>query len=152
VTDRSSFSAEQWKALTDAPVAIMLAVAVVGDHGPISMVKESAAGARTIARPPHSGPADALIAQIAPAAESGEARHDAKQHKGATPAVVVDGLLGDVQTAVAALSTIPAEEAAHVRQWYFDIATAVAAASKGVKPSEQELLTRLAGLLDVPAS
>jgi hypothetical protein len=151
VTDRASFSDEQWKALTDAPVAIMLAVAVVGDHGPISMVKESAAGARTIARPPHSGPADSLIALIAPVAESGEARHDAKEHKGATPAVVVDGLLGDVEAAVAALSGIPADESAHVRQWYFDIATAVASASKGVKPAEQELLDRLGGLLDVTA-
>jgi hypothetical protein len=152
VTDRSSFSDEQWHALVDAPVAIMLAVTVVGDHGPISMVKESTAGARTIARPPHAGPADLLIAQIAPEAEGKEARHDAKQHRGATPNVVVDGLVSDVEKAVAALAGLPADESQHVRQWYFDIATAVAAASKGVKPAEQELLDRLATVLGVSAT
>ena len=152
MTDRSAFSDEQWHALTDAPVAIMLAVGLVGDHGPISMVKESTAGARTVTRPPHSGPADQLIAQIAPDAEQKQARHDAKQHKGATPDVVVDGLVADVEAAVAALAGIPAEESQHVRQWYFDIATAVAEASKGVKPAEQALLDRLAGVLGIPAA
>ena len=87
MTDRSAFTDEQWHAITDAPVAIMLAVAMVGDHGPISMVKESAAGAKVMAMPPHSGPADELIAAIVPDAKDKQARHDAKQHKGATPDV-----------------------------------------------------------------
>jgi hypothetical protein len=152
LTDRSAFSDEQWHALTDAPIAIMLAVSLVGDHGPISMVKESAAGARTITRPPHSGPADLLISQIAPDAEQKQARHDAKQHKGATPNIVVDGLLSDVEKAVSAVAGIPAEESAQVRQWFYDIAAAVAGASKGVKPSEQELLDRLAGVLDITSA
>ena len=149
MTDRSSFSDEQWHALTDAPVAIMLAVALVGDHGPISMLKESTAGAKAIARPAHSGPADALIAEIVPEAAAQEARHDAKQHKGATPNVVVDGLLAEVAAAVAALESTPAEESAQVRQWYYDIGAAVAAASKGIKASEQEYLDRLKATLDL---
>jgi hypothetical protein len=149
MTDRSAFTDDQWHAITDAPVAIMLAVAVVGDHGPISMVKESAAGAKVMAIPPHTGPADELIAAIVPDAKDKQARHDAKQHKGATQAVMVDGLVDDVRAAVAALGGIPAEESAQVRQWYFDIATAVAGASKGVKPSEQELLDRLAVVLEI---
>ena len=143
MTDRSSFTDAQWHALTDAPVAIMLAVAFVGDHGPISMLKESTAGAKAIARPAHSGPADQLIAEIVPEAAAKEARHDAKSHKGATPNVVVDGLLSDVAAAVDALAGIPAEESVQVRQWYYDIGVAVASASKGIKPAEQELLDRL---------
>nr|HMR97554.1 hypothetical protein [Microthrixaceae bacterium] len=110
MTDRSSFTDAQWHALTDAPVAIMLAVAFVGDHGPISMLKESTAGAKAIARPANSGPADQLIAEIVPEAAAKEARHDAKAHQGATPNVVVDGLLSDVAAAVDALAGIPAEE------------------------------------------
>ncbi len=149
MSDRSSFTDEQWHALTDAPVAIMLAVAFVGDHGPISMLKESTAGAKAIARPAHSGPADQLIADIVPEAAAKEARHDAKQHKGATPNVVVDGLLADVAAAVEALAGIPAEESAQVRQWFYDIGVAVAGASKGIKPSEQELLDRLRQALDL---
>lgn len=143
MTDRSSFSDEQWHALTDAPVAIMLAMAFVGDHGPISMLKETTAGAKAIARPAHSGPADQLIAEIVPEAAAKEARHDAKAHKGATPNVAVDGLLSDVAAAVGALTGIPAEESTQVRQWFYDIGAAVAGASKGIKPSEQELLDRL---------
>ena len=149
MADRTSFSDEQWHALTDAPVAIMLAVAMVGDHGPISMMKESAAGAKTLVQPPHSGPADLLISQIAPEAKDKQARHDAKAHKGSTPNVVVDGLVSDVEQAVAALQGIPADEGHQVRQWFYDIAVAVASASKGIKPAEQELLDRLAGVLGV---
>ena len=150
MTDRSDFTDEQWHALTDAPVAIMLAMALVGEHGPISMMKESAAGAKAISRPAHSGPADQLIAQIIPDAADKEARKDAKEHMGGTtPNVVVDGLLEDVSKAVDALAAIPPEESAQVRQWYYDVGAAVAAASKGVKPSEQELLDRLKGLLSL---
>ena len=147
MTDRSAFTDEQWHALTDAPVAIMLSMAMVGDHGPISMVKESTAGAKVMAAPPRSGPADELIAAIVPDAKDKQARHDAKQHKGATPNVIVDALVADVQAASTALDGIPAEEATQVRQWFLDIATAVAGASKGVKPAEQELIGRLSGVL-----
>lgn len=147
MTDRSAFSDDQWHALTDAPVAIMLAMALVGDHGPISMMKESTAGAKAIARPEHSGPADLLISQIVPEAAAKEARHDAKQHKGSTPNVIVDGLLSDVTAAVEVLSGIPEDESAQVRQWFYDVGAAVAAASKGVKPAEQELLDRLRATL-----
>ena len=147
MTDKTAFTDEQWHAITDAPVAIMLAVTVVGDHGPISLMKESAAGAKAMAMPAHSGPADALIAEIVPDAKDKQARHDAKQHKGATPNVVVDGLVGDVEKAVAALGAIPADESAQVRQWLYEIGAAVAGASKGVKPAEQELLDRLTDVL-----
>lgn len=152
MTDRSEFTDEQWRVLTDAPVDIMLAVALVGDHGPISMMKESAAGAKALVRPAHSGPADLLISQIAPEAKDKQARHDAKQHKGSTPNIVVDGLLDDVAAAVAVLAGIPSEESAQVRQWLYEIGVAVADAAKGIKPAEQELLDRLAAVLGVSGS
>lgn len=149
MTDRTAFTDDQWQALTDAPVAIMLAMTLVGDHGPISMMKESTAGAKAIARPTHSGPADLLISQIVPEAAAKEARHDAKHHTGSTPNVVVDGLLADVAAAVDALAGVPTEESSQVRQWFFDIGAAVAAASKGVKPAEQDLLDRLSTVLSL---
>jgi hypothetical protein len=147
MTDRSAFTDEQWHTLTDAPVAILLALGLVGEHGPISMLKESTAGAKAIARPLHSGPADQLIAEIVPEAAKKEARHDAKQHKGATPNVVVDGLLDDVAKAVEVLAVLPDDESAQVRRWFMDIAQAVASASKGIKPSEQDALDRLRTIL-----
>jgi hypothetical protein len=103
-------------------------------------------------RPAHSGPADLLISQIAPEAKDKQARHDAKQHKGSTPNVVVDGLLDDVAAAVTVLEGIPSEESAQVRQWLYEIGVAVADAAKGIKPAEQELLDRLAAVLGVSGS
>ncbi len=149
MTDRSFFSDQQWHVLTDAPVAVMMAVALVGDHGPISMIKESAAGAKALMRPAHPGPADLLISQIASEAKQRQARHDAQQHKGSTPNIVVDGLLDDVAAAVSVLSELPTDESVQVRTWLYEIAAAVAGASKGVKPAEQALLERLAVLLAV---
>ncbi len=149
MTDRSSFSDDQWHAITDAPVAILLASTLVGDHGPISLIKETAAGAKALTRPAPSGPADGLLLLIAADADEKQARHDAKQHKGGSPEVVVTGLVGDVEQAVAALGGIPAEESAQVKRWFYDIGSSVAEAAKGVKPAEQDFLERLATALGI---
>ena len=43
MTDKSFFSDDEWKALSEAPLYVTLAMAAVSEHGPISMVKEAAA-------------------------------------------------------------------------------------------------------------
>ena len=48
-------------------------MAAVGSHGPISMVKESAASAKAITRPHDHGPANLLISEIAKDAQGKEA-------------------------------------------------------------------------------
>ena len=73
MTDKSAFTDDEWKALTEAPLLVTLALFAAGEHGPISMVKEASASARTIAHPPAGGPADELIAEIAKEAEGKEA-------------------------------------------------------------------------------
>jgi hypothetical protein len=65
MADRSTFTDDEWKALTEAPLHMTLALVTVGPHGPISVVKEAAASAREVARPSEQGPADELIAEIA---------------------------------------------------------------------------------------
>src|SRR6476620_3947572 len=52
MTDKSAFTDDEWKALTEAPLLVTLALFAAGEHGPISMVKEASASARTIAHPP----------------------------------------------------------------------------------------------------
>ena len=61
MTDKSFFTEEEWKALSEAPLAVTLAMVAVGQHGPISMVKEAAASAREIAKPGDRGVANELI-------------------------------------------------------------------------------------------
>ena len=60
MTDKSAFSEDEWHALAEAPLHITLAMVAVGQHGPISMVKEMAASAREMAKPGDRGAATAV--------------------------------------------------------------------------------------------
>jgi hypothetical protein len=152
MTDKSAFTDEEWKALTEAPLLVTLALFAAGEHGPISMVKEASASARTISRPPAGGPADELIAEIAKEAEGKEARHNARQHQVANLEQVVEASLADLGGAATALRKLPNDEAAQVGRWFVDIAKAVAAAAKTVTPAEQETIDKIAALFEMPSS
>jgi len=146
MTDKSVFSDAEWHALTDAPLLITQAIFVTGEHGPISLVKEASASARAIARPGNRGSADALITQIAADAETKEARHDMKEHRGSSIDETLQRSLADLQPAGTALAKLPADEAAQVGAWLVDIAKAVAGAAKTVRPAEQAAIDQIAAL------
>jgi hypothetical protein len=146
MTDKTVFSDAEWHALTDAPLLVTLAIFVTGEHGPISMVKEASASARAIAQPGDRGSADALIAEIAAAAESKEARHDMKEHRGSSIDEALQRSLAALQPAATALAKLPPDEAAQVGAWLVDIAKAVAGATKTVKPAEQAAIDKIATL------
>lgn len=146
MSDKSTFTAEEWHALVDAPLCISLAMTAVGSHGPISMVKESAASARSMVQPKDHGAANGLIAEIAAEAKGKEARHDAKHHSATTIPILVDTLIQDLEPAKAALAKATPEEARGVSDWFLDIAHAVAEAAKGVTPEEQGVIDRLTEL------
>ena len=152
MTDKSSFTDEEWKELTEAPLLVTLALFAAGEHGPISMVKEASASARTIYHPAAGGPADELITEIAKEAEGKEARHNARQHQVANLEQVVEASLADLGGAATALRKLPNDEAAQVARWFVDIAKAVAAAAKTVTPAEQETIDKIAALFEIPSS
>jgi hypothetical protein len=151
MTDKSAFTDDEWKALTEAPLLVTLALFAAGEHGPISMVKEASASARAIAHPAAGGPADDLIAEIAREAEGKEARHNAREHQVASLDQVIEATLADLGGAATALRKLPSEEATQVGGWFTDIAKAVAAAAKTVTPAEQETIDKIAALFDIPA-
>lgn len=146
MTDKSAFTDDEWTALTEVPLRETLALVSVGPHGPISMVKEAAASAREVAHPSEQGPADQLIAAIAKEAGSREARHDVEAHRGQTPQQVADAALTELESAARALEKLPPDEAAELRAWFVDIATAVAGAAKSISPDEQAVLDRISAL------
>jgi hypothetical protein len=152
VTDKSAFTDDEWKALTEAPLLVTLALFAVGEHGPISMVKEASASARAIAHPPSGGPADELIAEIAREAESKEARHNASQHQVASLDQVVEASLADLGGAATALRKLPPDEAAQVGRWFIAIAKAVAAAAKTVTADEQATIDKISALFEIRAA
>lgn len=151
MTDKSAFTDDEWKALTEAPLLVTLALFAVGEHGPISAVKEAAASARTIAHPPAGGPADQLVVEIAEAAKGKEARHDASQHQVANLEQVAEACLADLGGAATALRKLPDDEAAQVGRWFTDIAKAVAAAARTVTPAERATIDKIAALFAIPS-
>jgi hypothetical protein len=146
VPDRSVFTDDEWRAVTEAPLRITLALVAVGPHGPISVVKEAAAAARTMAHPTEPGPANDLIADIARAAEGHEARHDVRAHAGKTPEEVASQALSDLEPAARALDKLSPDEATQVRSWLLDMAKATAAAAKSITPGEQDALDKLSAI------
>ncbi len=143
MTDKSFFTEDEWKALSEAPLAVTLAMVAVGQHGPISMVKEAAASAREIAKPGDRGAANELIALLGHDAESKEARHDVEAHKGASMEQEVDVAIGLLAPTAKAIAKLPPEEAGEVRAWLLDVAQAVGDASKGTSDEETAVIERI---------
>jgi len=149
MTDKSAFTDDEWHALTDAPLLVTAAVFIVGEHGPISMMKEASASARAISKPGERGVANALIGQIVAEANTKESRAEMKEHRGATPQAAIESVLHDLQPAAAALEKLPPDEAAQVAAWFVAIAEAVAQSAKTVNPDEQATIEKLAALFGV---
>ena len=149
MTDKSAFSESEWHALSEAPLLVTTAIFVVGEHGPISMVKEASASARAITKPGEHGVANALIGQIVAEANTKEARAEMRERRGPTPQAVVEGVLQELAPAADALKKLPADEAAEVAGWYVAIAEAVAASAKTVNPDEQATIDKISALFGV---
>jgi hypothetical protein len=151
MSGRSDFTDDEWTAVTEAPLLVTVTMFTAGQHGPISAMKETAAGVHAIQNPGNRGAASALIAEIIPLAESKQARHDAQHHKGHSVDEVVAACLADLEPAATALRKLPADEAQGVGAWFVDIAQAVAGASKGVSERETATVARIAGVFGVSA-
>ena len=152
MTDKSAFNDAEWHALTDAPLLVTAAVFFAGEHGPISMMKEASASARSISKPGERGVANELIGQIVAEANTKEARAELKEHRGPTPQAAVESVLRDLEPAATAMKEkLPADEAAQVGAWFVAIAEAVAQSAKTVNPDEQVTIDKLAALFGVTA-
>jgi len=151
MTDKSAFTDDEWHALTDAPLLVTAAIFAVGEHGPISMMKEASASARSITRPGEHGVANELIGQIVAEANTKETRAELKEHRGSTPQATVESVLHDLEPAVAALGKLSNDEAAEVGEWFVAIAEAVAESAKSVNPDERATIAKIAALFNVGA-
>ncbi len=152
MTDKTAFNEAEWHALTDAPLLVTAAIFAVGEHGPISMVKEASASARAITHPGEHGTANALIGEIVAEANTKEARAEVKEHRGPTPQAAVDSVLRELQPAAAALAKLPPDEAKGVAAWFVSIGEAVASSAKKVNPDEEAALAKIAALFGIDRS
>jgi len=149
MTDKSAFTDGEWHALTEAPMLVTAAIFFAGEHGPISMMKEASASAKSISKPGERGVANELIGQIVAEANSKESRAELKEHRGPTPQAAIESALHDLEPAAAALKKLPPEEAAQVAAWFIAIAEAVAKSAKTVNPDEQATIAKLSTLFGV---
>src|SRR5436190_17873127 len=144
MTDKSVFTDSEWHALTDAPLLVTAAVFYVGEHGPISMMKEASASARSISKPGERGVANELIGQIVAEANTKEARAELKERRGPTPQAAIESVLHELEPAATALKKLPPDEAAQVAEWFVAIAKAVAQAAKRVNPDDEAPVQKMA--------
>jgi hypothetical protein len=149
MTDKSVFTEAEWHAVTEAPLLVTAAVFIVGEHGPISMVKEASASARAISRPGERGVANELIGEIVAEANTKETRAELKEHRGPTPQAAIESALHDLAPAAEALKKLPPDESAQVAAWFVAIAEAVAESAKKVNPDEQATIEKIAALFGV---
>jgi hypothetical protein len=149
MTDKVAFTDDEWHALTDAPLLVTAAVFFAGEHGPISMMKEASASAKSISKPGERGVANELIGQIVAEANTKESRAELKEHRGPTPQAAIESALHDLEPAAAALKKLPPDEAAQVAAWFVAIADAVAQSAKTVNPDEQATIAKLSALFGV---
>ena len=69
-----------------------------------------------------------------------------KEHRGASVDEALQRSLSGLEPAAAALAKLPTDEAAQVGSWLVDIAKAIAASAKAVKPEEQAAIDKIAAL------
>lgn len=150
MSGKSDFTDEQWITITEAPLQVITTMYAAGSHGPISTIKESAAGAKALTQPGNRGDASGLIADIIPDAQSKEARQQLGRPHGDSIQQIIDDGVAKLQSTADVLHTLPEQEAIGVAQWLLDIGVAVAQASKGVTEIERTTLTKIASTLGVP--
>ncbi|MFN8040853.1 MAG: hypothetical protein U0Q07_16675 [Acidimicrobiales bacterium] len=146
MTDKSSFSEDDWKVLRDVPIFSASLLLRVGPRNMVSAVHEVEAGKKVLKHAEGYGEADPLIAELAKAAKGQMARWDgqrASAHKGAE---ATESMLGLLTKANAILDTIPPAEAAGVRKWYVAIAEAVPDGTKHATDAEREMLDRITAI------
>jgi hypothetical protein len=154
MADKSSFTADEWKALLEAPMLAGIAVTAADPSGLWGTLKESLAAGGVLAKVKADAAADPLIKAIVADYDRPEGRSVARDGlkarlAGSRPAEVVAKAVAALGQVSAILDAKAPEHAAAVRRWLASISREVAAASKeggflgfgGVQVSDAEKAT-----------
>jgi hypothetical protein len=154
MADKSSFTAEEWKKLIEAPMLAGVAVTAAEPSGLWGMLKESFATGGALAKIKTDAAANPLIKAIVAEYDSTEGRGVARDGLkarlgGSKPAEVVAKAIAGLGEASAILDSKASADAPAVRSWLASISKAVAEASNeggflgfgGVQVSEAEKAT-----------
>jgi len=156
MSTKNDYSAEEWKAISGAPVAAGMFVALSDTSGPIGMAKEALAVGRAIADSAR-GDAPEVVKSLAESLKAGGGRPELPNVPTGDLAKTKDALIGTLKTAVDAVERKSPSEAPAYKSWLTSVATKVSEASREggflgiggtqVSPNEQAALNQLTEVL-----
>jgi hypothetical protein len=163
VTDRASFTDEEWARLERAPLVAGMAISLADPGGPIEAVKESMAAIKTLTEAAQSGGHGELVDSVAKSVAE-KVQHRQNPMHGFRPkgALAGEEILDELR-AVNALVTEKAnpDEAQAFRAWLLTAAKRAAEAAKEggflgfhavrVSEGEQQMLDKLGEVLAAPS-
>lgn len=159
MSKKTDYSAEEWKAISGAPVAAGLLITLADASGPVGIAKEALAVGKAIAQSSASGNAPEIAKSIAENVKSGGGRPELPDLPAGDRAQTKDALIGAIKAAVQAVENKSPGEAETYKAWLASIAAAVSRASKEggflgfggttVSRDEEEAINRLAEALGV---
>jgi hypothetical protein len=161
MSTKADYSAEEWKAISGAPVAAGLFITLSDASGPLGIAKEAMAVGRAITESAESNSPDIVKAVAASVKENG-GRPELPDVPRGTREQTKEALIALLRSAAGAIDAKSPAEGAAFRTWLASVATNVARASKEggflgfggtvVSSDEQQALDQLAGVLGVRAT
>jgi hypothetical protein len=158
MSTKSDYSAEEWKAISGAPVAAGLFITLSDASGPVGIAKEAMAVGKAITDSA-AGEAPEVVKSLAESVKSGGGRPELPSVPTGDRAKAKDALLGTIRAAVGTVEKKSPAEAEGFKTWLASVAGKVSQASKEggflgiggtpVSSDEQHALTQLAEVLGV---
>jgi hypothetical protein len=153
---KSDYSAEDWKAISAAPVAAGILITLSDASGPLGIAKEVLAVGKAISESA-SGDTPEIVRAVGESMKSAGGRPELPDVPKGDPAQTKDALMGLIKKAVGAVQAKSPTEADSYKTWLVSVAGKVSQASKEggflgiggtlVSREEQEALTQLASVL-----
>jgi hypothetical protein len=156
MSTKTDYSAEDWKAISSAPVAAGLFLTLSDASGPVGIMKEAMAVGKAISESA-SGDVPDIVKALAENVKSGQGRPDLPDVAAGDRAKTKNALIDGIKKAVQAVESKSPGEVAGFKAWLVSVATKVAQASKEggflgiggtlVSREEEEALKQLADIL-----
>jgi hypothetical protein len=160
MSTKTDYSAEEWKAISGAPVAAGLFITLSDASGPVGIAKEAIAVGKAIMESAQ-GEAPDIVKSLAESVKTGGGRPELPDLPTGDRAQMNAAVLGAIKKAVETVERKSPREADGFKTWLASVAAKVSQASKEggflgiggtvVSREEQEALTKLTDVLGVTA-
>jgi hypothetical protein len=158
MSTKSDYSPEEWRAISGAPVAAGLLVALADRSGPVGIAQEAMAAGKAIARSA-SGEGPEIMKSLAESMKNSDGRPDLADVPTGDRAQTKSALIGAIKLAVRTVQTKSPGEVEVYKAWLASVAARMSQTSKeggflgfggsSVSSHEEEALSQLAEVLRI---